>query len=152
MTDSWNTTGTRAATVFGEALACGYLLGGLGGFVVAQLIGIDVAGINLGYATIAGIYGFGIGAAVGLLIGFLVGAVLGLFVIATERRFGNAAVARAFPVVGLSITLPLAALFGMVGGTLWMLAIVVLDASFTYAGAHLLAVRYLRRSEVAHLH
>jgi len=69
-----------------------------------------------------------------------------------EARLGTRAVAHLIPVVALTITLPLAFLFGLIGGTVWVLAIVALDTTFTYAGARLLAHRYLRRTEGAPLH
>jgi hypothetical protein len=146
------TPGRRGAAVFGEAIACGYVLGGLGGALVGVVLSTQWAGLNLGVWLLAAMYAGGFASAAGLLVGFLVGTVLGLVVSGCERRLGPARVARVIPAIALSMTTPLAIVFGLIGGTGWMLAIVVLDASFTFAGARLLAYRYLRRAQTAHLH
>jgi hypothetical protein len=140
----------RAGAVFGETVGAAYVLGAAGAGVVLAIAAVAnaaVVAIPL-YAPFA----LGLGGVVGLLIGFVVGPLLGLLVRLGEARLGPAKVARLMPLVALSITAPLAFLFGHLGGTLWMLAIMVLDVTFTFAGARLIAQRYLKRAERAHLH
>ena len=146
------TAARRGVAIFGESVACGYALGALGGIIVAEAIALFDGRFDPSYALALAIYGGGVAAGVGLIVGLLVGSVLALVVSGCEARLGTRAVAHLIPVVALTITLPLAFLFGLIGGTVWVLAIVALDTTFTYAGARLLAHRYLRRTEGAPLH
>src|SRR5689334_12235812 len=143
--ETLDSPGRRATVVFGESLGCGYVLGAVGGVIVMLLLTASDPTADWGAVWVWGYYAAGFGAFAGLFVGLAVGIVNGLVVAGLERRLGPRCIASLIPLVALTITLPLAFLFGLVGGTGWVLAIVALDATFTYAGGRLIAHRYLAR-------
>ncbi len=152
-THDWNTRATRAASVFGESAAAGYVLGGATAFLSVVIAGVAVGGgERWGGVLVYAFFGAGIGGGIGLVVGMLVGVALYLVVRIGEPRCGVRAVAGAFPVVALGMTLPVAVLVGSVAGVAWLVSVVTLDAVLTLVGAKLIARHYLRRCEPAHVH
>jgi hypothetical protein len=148
----WNTTTSRAATVFGETVGAGYLLGALAGIGVFTVAALLEGGAGVAIIVSSSFWAAGLGGVVGLIVGFGAGLALLLLVRCGEARIGPRRVSRLIPVVALSITLPIAVLVGLIGGVLWVLAVVDVVATLTLVGACTIAHRYVRRAEGAHLH
>ncbi len=84
------------------------------------------------------------GGSIGSLAGLFGGALLYGVVRCGEPRCGPLVVARAIPVIALSVTLPVALFVGAITAVLAL--IVALDIVFTLAGSWYTARRYLARA------
>src|SRR5438045_3923771 len=124
----WDSPKARAAQVFGESAAAGWVLGGAAGFLAAVVAGTIAGDANqfvvVGYALF---FVASLASGIGLVVGMLAGVAAHALVRHGERRLGARRVARLFPAVGLAITLPLAALIGSVGGAGWCATVVSID-------------------------
>jgi hypothetical protein len=148
-----DTPAFRAGAMLGEAAACGFVLGGAAAFAAAFVAGAIAGAANL--LVVLAAYGWlcaGLGSGVGCSIGLLVGVALYPLVRCGEPRLGTRGVARLVPAVALGITMPIAFAVGSLGNAAWFFGLAAIIALLTLLGAHVIARRYLRRAEVAHLH
>jgi hypothetical protein len=142
----WDSPEARAAQVFGESAAAGWVLGGAAGFATVVVAGTIHADADPFVVVWYGLFfAAPFASGIGLVVGMLAGGAAHALVRHGERRLGAQRVARLFPAVGLLITLPLAALIGSVGGAGWCAAVVSIVAVLTLTGALVIARRYLRR-------
>jgi len=141
----------RAAEVFGESAACGYVTGLAAGFAVVVIGGLIERGGDVIVVLYAPVYA-GIGGGFGLVLGLLGGIVLYALVRLAEPRFGARAVARLIPVVGLCMTIPLAIAVGLWSHTSWIAIVPAVVGALTLAGTLVIAHRYLRKAEGTRVH
>jgi hypothetical protein len=149
----WDSPQARAAQVFGESAAAGWVLGAVAGLLAVVVAGTIEGDVNTFVVVWYGLFFVApFASGIGLVVGMLAGAAGHALVRHGERRLGARLVARLFPAVGLVVTVPLAALVGSAGDAGWCALVVSVVAVLTIGGAVVIGRRYLGRAEGTRVH
>jgi hypothetical protein len=148
---AFNTTRRRAAKVFWESATCGFALGCGTAFLVAFVLvakneSAGPAGIV--YPFLAG----ALGGQVGMTVGLIAGAAGALYVRMVEPGCGAHVVAWFLPVIGLVVSLAIAAVFALPGTGAWRVLVFGIATVLSLIGSAIVASRYRRRAEWASVH
>lgn len=148
---AFNTTRRRAAKVFWESAVCGWSLGCGTAFLVTFVLvagNASAAPAGLVYPFMAG----AIGGQLGMIVGLLAGTVGALYVRVVEPGLGARVVAWFLPVIGLLVSLAIAALFALPGDGGWRVLVFSIATVLSLIGSAIVACRYLQRAEWASVH